>query len=334
MSSSIETLVQSWGDNELSTIRLRINSLERWLFRSYEPDKFGDGDFEARLTRWIENVKEDDEKRTLFRLITEIFFVGPVEFEELYRCAYQGPISRWLIDLAKLDPCSEDAQSNLQGLARSTWFCPVSDSFRVNAFFHINNLAAGASLRPDWRSLYELGDVTSINNYCIDNGITRLVLLEDFVGGGSQAIDAVNFAATKFPTLQVLFVPLLICPDGVTKMTDLAAKLCHLRPNSLRYEAVMELPSDAFLTETTSPFVGKTAYTTELHDLLASTYAKVSGGVAAGQKPYSAYGYPSSKPTGGLVVMYSNTPDNTLPVIHWRPKNCTWNPLFPRHSRD
>lgn len=334
MSKSIESLVQGWGDNESAALRLRITNLEKWLYHTYEPDKFGDGDFEQRLERWINNVASDEERRILFKLITEIFYVGPVEFEELYRCAYQGPIARWLIDLEAIDISSVDSQSKLIEAAGKTWFCPVSDSFRVNAFFHINNLAAGASLRPDWRSLFELGDSQKIAKYVKDSGITRLVLLEDFVGGGSQAIDAVEFA-TMIPGLQVLFVPLIICPDGVSRMRATEAKISHTRPGAFRYEAVMELPSTAFLTPNQSPFTNDVPFTDAVRKLLNDTYLQVGGGVQPGAlKPYHPYGYPPHKPTGGLVVMYSNTPDNTLPIIHWRPKSKTWSPLFPRHSRD
>jgi len=335
MSISIESLVNGWGDNESAALRLKIANLEKWLYHTYEPDKFGDGDFEQRLERWINNVASDEERRTLFRLITEIFYVGPVEFEELYRCAYQGPIARWLIDLEAIDICAANSQAQLVDAASKTWFCPVSDSFRVNSFFHINNLAAGASLRPDWRSLFELGDPTSIANYVKQSGITRLVLLEDFVGGGSQAIDAVEFATT-IPGLQVLFVPLIICPDGVSRMRASELRICSGRPGALRYEAVMELPAGAFLTPSQSPFIGNIPFTDAVRKLLSDTYPKVGGGVlpSAGIKPYHPYGYPYKKPTGGLVVMYSNTPDNTLPIIHWRPKSRAWSPLFPRHSRD
>lgn len=332
--STIEALIQSWGDNESAALRLKITSLEKWLYKTYEPDKFGDGDFEQRLERWIGNVTDEDEKRTLFKLIAELFYVGPVEFEELYRCAYQGPIARWLIDCEGIDICAADTHERLIEAARRTWFCPISDSFRINSFFHINNLAAGASLRPDWRSMLQFGDPQKIIDYCNACDITRLVLLEDFVGGGSQAVAAVEFAA-QLPNLQVLFVPLIICPDGVTKMRSSEKNMNLLRFGSLRYEAVMELPASAFLTPTQSPFVNDIDFSNNVRKLLNDTYSVVGGGVIPGMlKPYHPYGFPPNKPTGGLVVMYSNTPDNTLPIIHWRPKSKTWSPLFPRHSRD
>lgn len=334
MTSRIEKLIQKWGDNNLSTLRLRICSLENWLYHTYEPDKFGGEDFEDRLANWLDNVEDEEDKKTLFKLITEIFYIGPTEFEELYRCAYQGPVARWLTDMDGIDICATDAQEKLKNSANNTWFCPISDSFRINAFFHINNLAAGASLRPDWRSLRTMGDISKIQSYYRAAGITKLVLLEDFVGGGSQAGEAIAFVTHNFCDLEILFVPLIICPSGATLFRDYEEQVKKLIPKHFKFEPVMELPPDAFLTQTTSPFTNK-EYTHSVHELLRTTYPAVSGGVALGtNKPYTPYGYPPDCPTGGMVVMYSNTPDNTLPIIHWRPKSDSWKPLFPRHSRD
>jgi hypothetical protein len=334
MSNPIETLVQRWGDNELSVTRLRIVNREKWLYRSYEPNKFGVGDFEQRLVHWLDNVSSDDDKKTLFRLLVELFYVGPVEFEELYRVAYQGPVARWLIDVEGIDICAPNAQTQLVAAARQTWFCPVTDSFRINAFFHINNLSAGGSLRPDWRSLHALGDVAKINNYCKAEGIKRLVLLEDFVGGGSQSLGAVQFAALSLPDVKVLFVPLIICPDGAKRARAIARVANAARPGVLRYEAAVELPANAFLTRKQSPFTANDPFLPRVRDLIDRTYARVSGGAPPGDKPYDPYGYPANKPTGGLLVMYSNTPDNTLPLVHWQPRGGGWVPIFPRHSRD
>lgn len=51
MANPIETLLRSWAEIELDAINLQINTLEKWLYRSYEPDKFGDGDFQQRLIK-------------------------------------------------------------------------------------------------------------------------------------------------------------------------------------------------------------------------------------------------------------------------------------------
>ncbi len=335
MHEPIEQLVHSWSINNLTKVNQRISHLERWLYKTYEPNKFGLEDFWARLKQWLDNLPSDDDKQLLFQLLVEILYLGPVEFEELYRCAYQGPIARWLIDTCQIDVFAPDGHEKLIAAARETWFCPVTDSFRVNAFFHVNNLAAGANLRPDWHSLRELGDIDKINAYCANpaNKIKRLVLLEDFVGGGSQSLATVRFAATHIHDLQILFVPLVVCPKGVENARQLEVEMCERRAGALRYEAAMELPNDAFLTLNQSPYVEPNAYISALRELINTSYSKVSGGRSPNLKPYDPFGFPPSDPTGGLVVMYSNTPDNTLPLIHWQPPENTWKPIFPRHSR-
>ena len=153
------------------------------------------------------------------------------------------------------------------------------------------------------------------------------------MGGGSQSLATVRFAATHFDDLKVLFVPLVICPKGIEKARQLEAEICALRVGALRYSAAMELPNEAFLTRNQSPYVEPKKLVTDLRQLIVASYSKVSGGRLPGPKPYDPFGFPSSDPTGGLVVMYSNTPDNTLPLIHWQPPEGTWNPIFPRHSR-
>lgn len=334
MLESIEQLVRKWSIDDLTKINLRVVDLERWLYKTYEPNKFGPNDFWVRLEQWLDNVPSDAEKQLLFQLLVEILYLGPFEFEELYRCAYQGQIARWLIDICGIDVFAHDGQERLIEAAEETWFCPVTDSFRINAFFHVNNLAAGANLRPDWHSLFKLGDIKEINSYCLNKKIKRLVLLEDFVGGGSQSLAAVNFAATNVQNLKVLFVPLVICPNGAVNARKLETDLCANRAGALRYSAVMELPEDAFLTRIQSPYVEPNNLVAELRNLIETRYLEVSGGRKPGaEKPYHPFGFPHKNPTGGLVVMYSNTPDNTIPLIHWRPPEGTWNPIFPRHSR-
>ena len=330
MSKYIENLVKAWADDDMTAINLKINHLEGRLFKTYEPNKFLDGEFWARCEAWLQNVPTDEHKKTLYRLLTKIFYIGPIEFEELFRCAYDGPIARWLIDRENIDICATNARQLLIEAVENTWFCPVTDSLRFNSFFHVNNLPAKANIRPDWCSLHALGDVDKIKKYCATEGVRRLVLLEDFVGGGSQSLAAVKFAATQIDTIEVLFIPMIICPDGAINARALESNLNLHRPNSLRFDPVLELPKPAFFTATDSSFPA--AETDALRDLINSSYHAVSGGVTNG-KPYDMYGYPKGKPTGGLVVMYTNTPDNTLPLIHWRPHNGAWQPVFPRHSR-
>ncbi|MDX3984117.1 MAG: hypothetical protein QHC88_02580 [Achromobacter sp.] len=330
MANYIEELIKSWADDEMTVVNLRVDYLEKRLFKSYEPNKFINGEFWTRCETWLKNVSTDADRKTLYRLLTRIFYIGPAEFEELFRNAYEGPVARWLCEKEGIDVCVPGAQAALQKAAESTWFCPVTDSFRINSFFHINNLPANANLRPDWCSLHKLADIGKLSSYANTEQITRLVLLEDFVGGGSQSLGAVQFAVEHSNVLDVLFVPMIICPEGAKKARELEIQLNTQRLGSFKFSPVLELPKTAFFTPTSSALTQKDSI--ELRDLLLSTYPAVSGGVTKG-KPYHMYGYPPHDPTGGLVVMYTNTPDNTLPIIHWRPASGSWEPVFPRHSR-
>lgn len=330
MSDYIQSLIRHWADPEMSAVNLKVSHLEKRLFRTYEPNRFVEGEFWSRCEKWLQSAASDAHRKTLLRLLTRIFYVGPAEFEELFRCAYDDQIVRWLADTAAIDVCTTGAQEKLQEAAAATWFCPVSDSFRINSFFHLNNLPPNADLRPDWRSLHELSDPAKLKEFISQKKIVRLVLLEDFVGGGSQSLEAVRFAASQF-SMQVLFVPMIVCPDGADAMRTLERDINMTHPGRLKFDPVLELPRSAFITEALTPFPA--IETRELRETIDMSYAAVSGGVPAGQKPYHKYGFPPNRPTGGLVVMYTNTPDNTLPLIHWRPAGGTWQPVFPRHSR-
>ena len=56
-------------------------------------------DFWSRIVSWIKNANGNEElEKRLFKSINSLFYIGPYEFNELYRQAYNGPIARWLID--------------------------------------------------------------------------------------------------------------------------------------------------------------------------------------------------------------------------------------------
>ena len=334
---TVEELVRRWGEVELNLTNLRVAHLERFLFHTYEPESFVEDDFFARLDKWLFNVSDDTSKKLLFQLLPELTYIGPDEFKELYRVAYDSVVSRWLIDIHGIDVLAADCSGKIRESAKSTWFCPVTDSMLINRFFKVNPIPASNSHRPDWRFLFEAFSVShdldalvkALQSYIHKHQIKQLVLLEDFVGGGSQTLNTIEFAASRFPGLRVLFVPLIVCPDGANAMSTLASSY----PDSLRCEAVMELPQSSFFTATNSPFADRDRYTTQLRDLVTATYLQISDGKHPGDgKPYNPFGFPHDAPTGGMVVMHGNTPDNSLPLIHWR--SSKWSPIFPRHNRE
>ena len=64
----------------------------------------------------------------------------------------------------------------------------------------------------------------------------------------------------------------------------------------------------------------------------------ISGQVEDLARRYSAV-FPALNPygsnsTGCSIATFANTPDNTLPIVHYRSNEAAWQPLFPRVFRD
>lgn len=323
MKSIIEQKVHEWNDSKTRETNLKLHHLEKRIYSTYEPSQPPKIGFWKRLEKWIDNVSLSEvEQKLLFNSITDLFYIGPKEFEELYRIAYHSQIGRWLIDEMELKIDGDDIAEVLLQATKETWFCPISDSMRINSFYHVNQIPASHDYRPDWRSMFKFADEQKIRDYCTKNKIKRIILLEDFVGGGSQMADAVQFAANLSDIVSILVVPLVICPKGLEKIKEIEGDC------DVTFSPVLSLNENCFISKNVA--VDEKTSITELRQFVYDRYLLVSNGQpkAPGVKPYGPLGYYD---TGGMIVMYTNTPDNTLPIIHWNSEK--WEPLFPRHSR-
>ncbi len=289
---------------------------------TYEPSRPPRLGFWKRLEKWLNNIAPDEStEKVLFNSIPELFFVGPKEFDVLYSLAYNRHIAQWLIEESKLMLDVDKIVEILHQLVKETWFCPISDSMRINSFYHVNQIPASFDYRPDWRSMHKFADEQRVRDYCSKEQIKRIVLLEDFVGSGSQMEKAVRFAAKLSDIVSILVVPLIICPDGIDCLRSIR------RDFDINFSPVLSLEVGSFVSKTKSP--NEKPIITDIRKLVSEKYPLVIGKKHPGYgKPYGPFGY---QDTGGLIVMFTNTPDNSLPIIHW--KSDTWEPLFPRHSR-
>ncbi|MBA2882080.1 hypothetical protein HNR65_002414 [Desulfosalsimonas propionicica] len=321
---TITEKINRWPDlkDEFIFLKQQIEYLAEKRFAEYQPAIAEYPDFLNRLVRWLNNVKSDFEQQILFKLILKIFFVGSKEFNSLYRAAFNGPIARWIVEDLGEDLTTIVKRPVLSEEVRHTWFCPITDSMQISAFYHVNHIS-GHDHRPYWRDLFEFGNEDKIKRYVKKNNIKRLVLLEDFVGSGSQAKETVEFAAEVLPApFKIIFVPLIICPEGLNCVQNIASSY-----SNLSIEPVLLLDEGLFIREI--PSANEDEFTDSLRQLIVNNHDLVTGGTAGGNlKVYSPYGY---NRTGGLIVMYTNCPDNTLPMIHYH--SDSWYPIFPRSSR-
>ncbi|MDP9855299.1 phosphoribosyltransferase-like protein [Agrobacterium tumefaciens] len=289
-----------------------LHFLSAKVFCDYEPAQFEP--FEARLIRWLNNVDANHDKQRLLSLLLDVFFVGRKEFEALYRSAYRIVIFRWLLEVHTLNPFEDGLEENVHELANKAWICPITDSLRINSFLKVNGLKS-RDKRPDWRSMAEFGDPEKIRNYISTEKITDIILLEDFVGSGTQAISSVEFAAKEFPQQNILLCPLVTCPDGDRNIRKALEKY-----SNAWFDPVLSLPESTM--HSYDKF--KNGFGTSDDAFLVSLNGKLGY-----KQDKSAFGF---KQTGAKVVMYSNCPNNTLPLFHR--EAASWAPLFPRVERE
>ena len=313
-------------------IHERIEFLRRLRFDQYVPTLGPDHitDFESRLEYWIENLSGEGDKQVLFEFVPALIFFGREEFNKLYQAALRGPITRWVIEQCRLSFGSAGFDSTLsEEIHQHTWFCSVSDSMQISEFCHSNHLG-GIEYRPDLRTLSKFGELGKIISFMKNrkdaNGnvvpLKRIVVLEDFIGSGAQLRDAALLINDLLrQSVPVLLVPLIICPEGVRTVQMLFGgnRFFH-------YEPILQLADDVFINSRSTPAPGSLYERIKL--LVDASYGQVIGNDAARPRPYEKFGVFD---TGALVVLYSNTPANTLPIV----QHCsnTWKALFPRSAR-
>lgn len=310
--------LHDWAEGEEALLDLEsVQYLGRRVWDDYEPAQFDR--FENRLDRWLHNVDNENDQLTLFRLLERLFFIGRPEFESLCRAAFHGPVTRWLIDQCDINIADADASEQIETAIGQTWFCPATDSMRINAFLKVNGLT-GKSHRPEWRSLRKFGDVEKIQTYLDAVGVRRLVLLEDFVGSGTQMSSVLRFAVNSFPNTHVLACPLVVCPAG-----DIVCSQFATAYPTVSYEPALKIAAESLITA--EPVADETSLHVKVRDLTQ----QVSGRLGPTENDAASQRHHGYKGTGAVVALYSNCPNNSLPIL-WDATDA-WKPLFPRLKR-
>lgn len=323
MSDRLRELLIRWSlhdpvEGEGALLNLdSVQYLGRKVWDDYEPAQFDS--FENRLDRWLHNLDHERDQFTLLRLLEILFFIGRPEFESLCRAAFHGPVTRWLVDQCNIDIADAAAGDQIETAVRQTWFCPVTDSMRINAFLKVNGLS-GHSHRPDWRSLRKFGDVEKLRIYTEAEGVQRLVLLEDFVGSGTQIGSVLRFAADNFPDLPILACPLVVCPKGDEVCDQIATDY-----PMVSYEPALRIAPNTLIA--VDPVDGEAP----LHGRVRDLTRRVSDRLGPTERDAASQRHHGYKGTGAVVALYSNCPNNSMPIL-WDATDA-WEPLFPRLKR-
>ncbi len=318
--------------------QLDYHAVRDW--RVYLPAQHPDfnASYMERLAAWIGNVTDEADQKLLLEYALYISFFSHDDFVGLYKTAFDREIARWVVSQvgARLEPNGWQDMDKLvhKEIHRCTWFCPITDSMDINEFYKVNNLQ-GVGHRPSFFTLQMLAEgslapdqllATNVRHYMANPSfdpkkplppLERLVLLEDFVGSGSQCLDAVRWALGSLGK-PVLFVPLVLCPNGAESL-----RLEEKNSNGqLTVCPVIELRSSDLLgpKRPAEQGWGKAEEVEKLVKRCAANFPF----------KYEDFGY---EKTGCSLVTFANTPDNTIPIVHDQARG-NWNPLFPRVYRD
>ena len=330
------------AQSEYGTIldQLDYHATKEW--RVYLPAEHPDfnSSYMERLAAWIGNVVTDDDQKLMLKYALFISFFSHDDFAALYRTAMDREISRWVATQvgARLDPPGGQAFDAFvrQQIHRHSWFCPITDSMDINEFYKVNHLK-GIAHRPGFATLEMLAEKAGSQNPQLAGNVRhymanpnldplrpappleRIVLLEDIVGSGQQCLDAVRWAVANLGK-PVLFVPLILCPNGVAALRAEE----QASGGRLTVRPVIELRRGDLLGTERQGHDGW-PITDAVEDLVLRTVAQL------GIRNDQAFGY---RETGCSLSTFSNTPDNSLPIIHHKHGNGLWEPLFPRIHRD
>jgi len=309
--------LRNWGDGA-AELHERLTYLDQELFAEYVPAK-DDAAFGKRLRDWLTSAGDEADRRQLFSLLEHLYFVGQKELDVLYQQAFRSEVMWWLSppSLSLGDAGFKEA---LKTAIEETWFCPITDSMNIAHFHHVNKIR-DRNLRPEWRALERFGDDARVSEYMEQRGFTRIMLLEDFVGTGNQAFDAIRWTIEKFPDTPLLVCPLIICQAGFERLGELldsASGSATLRPGLVLSEKCELGPPER---------AGEPEDFKDLRSLLLRLIALV--GADGADDDEKAFGFGA---VGALSVLFTNCPNNVPPALHYSDSQ-TWRPLFPRAIR-
>ena len=311
---------------DIAEIRSLTDFLEHVLYKEYVPVETGaQGEFPVRLAQWIGSASADADRQSLYLLLGRLVFFGREQMMAGYRTAYSRSIASWLMDVEALPFFGGNTEERLNDAVKKTAFTEITDSFGLGHFLRQNNIS-GRGPRFTWHqhlSPWKPDAFMRKVMLCQSSAPRRnLVLLEDFVGTGSQMEAAVDAACRLTDVHRVLLCPIVICPDG-----DKRARALERKHQKLDYSPVMQLPEEFFVAR--QPVTKEHPHHPPIRKTVLSLHPLVSGSPGSWPQATSAFGY---KDTGAVFCKFDNCPDNTVPVLHHR-SDTGWSPLFPRVDR-
>ena len=323
---SVDELVDEWtevshSDQQLSRVRDLVRFLKDELYNEYKPI-LAKPLFWDRLATWLQNVSVASDRQRMLELVPWLLFIGQNELEWMERAALTGPITRWIIEDARLGITDPHLTKKVNEEIARTFFAGIAGP--IDEFLRINNVA-GQSYRPIFRDLAKSQEFQLLDREITKGKYRRVVVVEDMVGSGEQMEEAARTIAHLAPK-KVLLCPVVVAPAGVKRWID------DLQPRGdmshVSFSPLFVIPPNATIPMTASAGNEFTEIE-DFRELLHRTWGQVKGRNPDDQLFDGPFGFGRF---GSLVLTYRNCPDNVPPLVHY--DGDQWNSLFPRVPRE
>jgi len=333
-----------------------IEILKDFKFEPYQPiPNPPKPDFIKRMKEWLNQFEKEDQKY-LFYLVSKLIFFTHPQINHLMDYLFQNKIKKIILEDIILEnnlpPFSyKEAEESLLSELEKTLFVGLSDSSRINDFTHINmdyinrTINTGIELEtliyPSKRRIvYNLQGNSQKVEFCSDFeksvlleddlllNKTRLIILEDFSGSGSDIIKQFSYLnSSSLPFKKIIFAPYII-----------TYKACEILDNwidnnqddrNYHYTYGTKIPEDVKCFD-----YNKSYLSSEWPDKNVDICDKIK---QTCNSIYEKYFPPDSSYCYGIgeiiiaFATYYNCPDNSLPIL-WCDEG-GWKPLLQRASR-
>lgn len=285
-------------------------------FVDYQPFS-SEGAFPSRLYKWLLNCTSKRDRDTMLRLASRILYMDSRAMRSLYAESYRTVVVPWLFDeqLTIADEIREDYWDRaLDRLAGATLFS-VTESFHWDSFRAVNSIAGIPEPEVLGKTVSHVRRTLGSRRF----GAEDVIVLEDIVGSGDQAIRALQELIARCANeTRLLFI-------GLIGIEGCEARIKEKIGQRVRCALISSVPVSACIraartTETDSDEVAA------IRAVVKATERRVlTRHGAHDDPPTNAFGWRGG---GATLVTYRNTPNNTLPLVHHRAPN--WDPLFRR----